>query len=157
MAVSTEELPTQKVTEAGGPPTGKKKKYAGWKRGTEPYFPNEVLFMSQVVLILLAVLFVFAFFFVEVVLPPEEMANPLVTPEHIKPEWYFLAAYRWLKVVPNEQIGIISQIVVLGVALLLPFWDRSGQRNTFKRPALLLLGFAALGLLGGLTAYSALR
>jgi ubiquinol-cytochrome c reductase cytochrome b subunit len=156
VAVRVEEPATPKVREEG-PPTGKKKKYAGWKRGVEPYFPNEVLFMSQVVLVLLAVLFIFAFFFVGVVLPPDEMANPLVTPEHIKPEWYFLAAYRWLKTVPNEQIGIISQIVVLVVALLLPFWDRGRERNTFKRPALLLLGFAALGLLGGLTAFSALK
>ncbi len=156
MAVRTEEAAGPQATGAG-PPTGKKKKYAGWKRGTEPFFPHEVLFMSQVVLILLAVLFVFAFFFVQVVLPPEEVANPLVTPDHIKPEWYFLAAYQWLKAVPNEQIGIISQIVVLGVAMLLPFWDRSRQRNTFKRPALLLLGLAALSLLAGLTAYSALK
>jgi ubiquinol-cytochrome c reductase cytochrome b subunit len=156
VAVRAEEQTTARVrTEE--PVVTKKKKYQNWKRGTEPYFPNEVLFMSQVVLILLVLLFVFAFFFVEVVLPPEEMANPLVTPDHIKPEWYFLAAYQWLKAVPSEQIGIVSQIVVLTVALLLPFWDRSRQRATFKRPALLLLGFAALALLGGLTAYSALK
>ena len=156
MAVRAEEQTTAHV-RAEEPVLTKKKKYLNWKRGVEPYFPNEVLFMSQVVLILLAVLFIFAFFFVGVVLPPEQIANPLVTPEHIKPEWYFLAAYRWLKAIPNEKVGILSQIVVLGVALLLPFWDRGRQRNTFKRPAILLLGFAALGLLGGLTAYSALK
>lgn len=156
MAVRAEEHSTAHA-KTDEPVVTKKKKYQNWKRGTEPFFPHEVLFMSQVVLVLLVLLFVFAFFFVEVVLPPEEMANPLVTPEHIKPEWYFLAAYRWLKMVPNEQIGIISQIVVLTVALLLPFWDRSRQRATFKRPALLLLGFSALALLGALTAYSALK
>ena len=156
MAVRAGEQTTAHVS-IEAPVVIKKKKYQNWKRGVEPYFPNEVLFMAQVVLILLALLFVFAFFFVEVVLPPEEMANPLVTPDHIKPEWYFLAAYQWLKAVPSEQIGIVSQIVVLTVALLLPFWDRSLQRATFKRPALLLLGFAALALLGGLTAYSALK
>ena len=139
------------------PATPKKKKYAGWKRGTEPFFPHEVLFMAQVVMVLLAVLFIMVFFFTEVLLPPDEVANPLVTPEHIKPDWYFLAAYQWLKAVPNEHIGILSQIAVLTVALLLPFWDRSRQRNTLRRPALLLLGLAALALLGGLTAYSALK
>jgi len=139
------------------PGTTKKKKYQGWKRGTEPFFPHEVLFMAQVVMVLLAVLFIMVFFFTEVLLPPDEVANPLVTPEHIKPDWYFLAAYQWLKAVPNEIIGILSQIVVLTVAFLLPFWDRSRQRNTLRRPALLLLGLAALGLLGGLTAYSALK
>jgi ubiquinol-cytochrome c reductase cytochrome b subunit len=156
VAVSTKEPATRKVT-VEGPPTGKKKKYVGWKRGIEPFFPNEVLFMAQVVMILLVVLFIFVFFLTSYLLPPDEVANPLVTPEHIKPEWYFLAAYQWLKTVPNEQIGIMSQIVVLVVAMLLPFWDRSRQRNTFKRPALLLLGLVSLGLLGGLTAYSALK
>ncbi len=140
-----------------GPGFTKKKKYQDWKRGTEPFFPHEVLFMSQVVLVLLAVMFVMVFFFTDVLLPPEEVANPLVTPEHIKPEWYFLAAYQALKMVPREDAGIGLQIVVILVAFLLPFWDRSGERNTFKRPALLLLGLAALGMLGGLTAYSALQ
>ncbi len=139
------------------PSTTKKKKYQGWKRGTEPFFPNEVLFMSQVVLVLLVVLFLMVFFLTGVLLPPEEIANPLVTPEHIKPEWYFLAAYQALKIVPREDAGIGLQIAVILIAFLLPFWDRSKQRNTFKRPALLLLGFGALALLGGLTAYSALR
>lgn len=138
------------------PGTTKKKKYQGWKRGTEPFFPHEVLFMSQVVLVLLVVLFVMVFFFADVLLPPEEMANPLVTPAHIKPDWYFLAAYQTLKIVPREDAGIGLQIVVILIAFLLPFWDRSKERNTFKRPALLLLGFAALSILGGLTAYSAL-
>ena len=144
------------VTEQG-PGITKKKKYQNWKRGTEPFFPHEVLFMSQVVLVLLGVMFVMVFFLTGVLLPPEEVANPLVTPEHIKPEWYFLAAYQALKMVPREDAGIGLQIVVILVAFLLPFWDRSRERNTFKRPALLLVGFAALSLLGGLTAYSALK
>jgi quinol-cytochrome oxidoreductase complex cytochrome b subunit len=41
--------------------------------------------------------------------------------------------------------------------LLLPFWDRGKERNTFKRPVVLLLGVAALGLLTGLTSYAALQ
>ncbi len=137
--------------------TTKKKKYQGWKRGTEPYFPNEVVFMAQVVLVLLAVVFAFVFFLTEWLLPPDEIANPLVTPEHIKPEWYFLASLQELKMVPSESIGLFIQIGVIMVALLLPFWDRGKERNTFKRPVVLLLGVAALGLLTGLTSYAALQ
>jgi ubiquinol-cytochrome c reductase cytochrome b subunit len=155
VAVITEE-PTTKVSSEG-PPTAKKKKYTGWKTGSEPFFPNEVLFMSQVVMALLVVLFIFVFFLTSYLLPPDEIANPLVTPEHIKPEWYFLAAYQALKMVPSEDIGIGIQIAVITVALLLPFWDRSRKRNTFKRPAILILGLTALGLLAGLTTYSALH
>ena len=137
--------------------TTKKKKYQGWKRGTEPYFPNEVVFMAQVVLVLLAVVFAFVFFLTEWLLPPDEIANPLVTPEHIKPEWYFLASLQELKMVPSESIGLFIQIGVIMVALLLPFWDRGKERNTFKRPVILLRGVAALGLLTGLTSYAALQ
>ena len=137
--------------------TTKKKKYQGWKRGTEPFFPHEVVFMAQVVMVLLAVLFVFVFFLTEWLLPPDEIADPLVTPAHIKPEWYFLASFQELKMVPREDIGIYIQIGVIMVALLLPFWDRGKERNTLKRPVVLLLGLAALGLLVGLTSYSALQ
>jgi ubiquinol-cytochrome c reductase cytochrome b subunit len=139
------------------PGTTKKKKYVGWKRGTEPYFPNEVVFMAQVVLVLLVVVFAFVFFLTEWLLPPDEIADPLVTPEHIKPEWYFLASLQELKMVPSESIGLFIQIGVILVALLLPFWDRGKERNTFKRPVILLLGVAALGLLVGLTSYAALQ
>lgn len=135
----------------------KKKKYQGWKRGTVPYFPNEVVFMSQVVLVLLAVVFVFVFFLTEWLLPPDEIADTLVTPDHIKPEWYFLASLQELKMVPSESLGLFIQIGVILVALLLPFWDRGKERNTFKRPVVLLLGLAALGLLTGLTSYAALQ
>ncbi len=137
--------------------TTKKKKYQNWKHGTEPYFPNEVVFMAQVVMVLLAVVFVFVFFLTEWLLPPDEIANPLVTPDHIKPEWYFLASLQELKMVPSESIGLFIQIGVIMVALLLPFWDRGKERNTFKRPVVLLLGVAALGLLTGLTSYAALQ
>ena len=137
--------------------TTKKKKYQGWKHGTDPYFPNEVVFMAQVVLVLLVVVFAFVFFLTEWLLPPDEIADPLVTPEHIKPEWYFLASLQELKMVPSESIGLFIQIGVIMVALLLPFWDRGKERNTFKRPAILLLGVAALGLLVGLTSYAALQ
>ncbi len=135
----------------------KKKKYDGWKRGTEPFFPNEMVFMAQVVMVLLVVLFAFVFFLTEWLLPPDQIADPLVTPEHIKPEWYFLASFQELKIVPSESLGLFIQIGVILVALLLPFWDRGKERNTFKRPGIFLLGIAALGLLVGLTSYAALQ
>jgi len=147
MAVATEERGTMK----------KKRKYEGWRWGSEPFFPNEMVFMAQVVLLLLAVVFIFVFFLTEWLLPPDQIADPLVTPAHIKPEWYFLASFQELKMVPREDIGIYIQIGVILVALLLPFWDRSKKRNTFKRPVILLLGLAALGLLTGLTSYAALQ
>ena len=36
------------------------------------------------------------------------LANPLITPEHIVPEWYFLGLYGILRAIPNKLFGIIS-------------------------------------------------
>jgi ubiquinol-cytochrome c reductase cytochrome b subunit len=48
-------------------------------------------------------------------------ANPLVTPVHIKPEWYFLFAYAILRSIPNKLGGVIAMVFSILVWLLLPF------------------------------------
>lgn len=50
-------------------------------------------------------------------------ANPLVTPEHIKPEWYFYATFRWLKLT-SLQVGVMGTMVFMGLLLFWPFIDR---------------------------------
>lgn len=52
-----------------------------------------------------------------------EPANPLVTPEHIKPEWFFYATFRWLKLT-SFQVGVVGTMVFLGILLFWPFIDR---------------------------------
>ncbi|RMF57915.1 MAG: cytochrome bc complex cytochrome b subunit [Calditrichaeota bacterium] len=52
-----------------------------------------------------------------------EPANPLVTPEHIKPEWYFFAVFRWLKLTSFE-VGVVGTMFFLLVLLVWPFIDR---------------------------------
>ncbi|MFQ5606099.1 MAG: cytochrome bc complex cytochrome b subunit [bacterium] len=52
-----------------------------------------------------------------------EPANPLVTPEHIKPEWFFFAIFRWLKLT-SFQVGVIGTMVFLGILFFWPFIDR---------------------------------
>lgn len=106
----------------------------------EPFWPNEILRMMVVVLCTLAVIMAL------VVLPTvlewagfhglvheDEPANPRVTPEHIKPEWYFLAVYQYLKLmeypqkwfgIDGKMLGVLSQGVLAAPILLLPFWYR---------------------------------
>ena len=48
-------------------------------------------------------------------------ANPLVTPTHIKPEWYFLWAYAILRSIPNKLGGIIAIFSAMLILLTLPF------------------------------------
>jgi len=48
-------------------------------------------------------------------------ANPLITPIHIQPEWYFLFAYAILRSIPNKLGGVISLILSIRILLILPF------------------------------------
>lgn len=48
-------------------------------------------------------------------------ANPLVTPVHIQPEWYFLFAYAILRSIPNKLGGVIALIISIIILIILPF------------------------------------
>ena len=48
-------------------------------------------------------------------------ANPLVTPAHIQPEWYFLFAYAILRSIPNKLGGVIALVLLVAVLIILPF------------------------------------
>nr|UGS80254.1 cytochrome b [Eolachesilla chilensis] len=52
-------------------------------------------------------------------------ANPLVTPVHIQPEWYFLFAYAILRSIPNKLGGVISLVLSIAILLILPFTQKS--------------------------------
>lgn len=49
-------------------------------------------------------------------------ANPLVTPVHIQPEWYFLFAYAILRSIPNKLGGVIALILSIAILAILPFY-----------------------------------
>nr|YP_009227822.1 cytochrome b [Gynaephora aureata]AIC83204.1 cytochrome b [Gynaephora aureata] len=48
-------------------------------------------------------------------------ANPLITPPHIQPEWYFLFAYAILRSIPNKLGGVIALIMSILILIILPF------------------------------------
>lgn len=49
-------------------------------------------------------------------------ANPLVTPIHIQPEWYFLFAYAILRSIPNKLGGVIALVISIAILIILPFY-----------------------------------
>nr|YP_009645845.1 cytochrome b [Myuchelys latisternum]QBX97517.1 cytochrome b [Myuchelys latisternum] len=61
-------------------------------------------------------------------------ANPLTTPPHIKPEWYFLFAYAILRSIPNKLGGVLALFMSILVLLLMPILHLSKQRTTTFRP-----------------------
>lgn len=59
-------------------------------------------------------------------------ANPLVTPPHIQPEWYFLFAYAILRSIPNKLGGVIALILSIAILFILPFTNNFNfQSNQF--------------------------
>lgn len=75
-----------------------------------------------------------------------KQADPLVTPVHIKPEWYFLFVYAILRSIPNKFGGVIALVLSILVLFLLPYLHRSSLKGLIFRP----LGKILFGLLTGI-------
>ncbi|MBI5574838.1 MAG: hypothetical protein HY896_00570 [Deltaproteobacteria bacterium] len=116
------------------------------KYGSEPFFPHHVLRQLIQLVILFAVLILLASLAPGPILPK---ADPFDTPSNVKPEWYFLAAYQFLKV--TEKLSFLGEWapVVLGVLFqglgalavwFLPFWDRSEERHPSRRTRAVRIG-----------------
>nr|YP_010836252.1 cytochrome b [Paradoxopsyllus custodis]YP_011004248.1 cytochrome b [Macrostylophora euteles]WGC90514.1 cytochrome b [Paradoxopsyllus custodis]WPS93597.1 cytochrome b [Macrostylophora euteles] len=58
-------------------------------------------------------------------------ANPLVTPIHIQPEWYFLFAYAILRSIPNKLGGVIALVLSILIIAILPFMNKKMMSNSF--------------------------
>ena len=84
--------------------------------------------------VLLSVLLLLVFFNPNYLGEPDNFidANPMSTPAHIVPEWYFLFAYAILRTVPNKLGGVVGLVCSLLILLVLPFLDRYAYKgNTF--------------------------
>nr|YP_009913603.1 cytochrome b [Monochamus alternatus alternatus]QLM01489.1 cytochrome b [Monochamus alternatus alternatus] len=57
-------------------------------------------------------------------------ANPLVTPVHIQPEWYFLFAYAILRSIPNKLGGVIALVLSIAILYILPFSNKKKMLST---------------------------
>jgi quinol-cytochrome oxidoreductase complex cytochrome b subunit len=83
-----------------------------------------------------------------------EEANPLVTPEHIVPEWYYLPFYAILRAVPDKLLGVVAMFASILVWFILPWLDTSKVRSATYRPIfkqlfwLLMIDFFILGVVG---------
>ena len=62
-------------------------------------------------------------------------ANPLQTPAHIVPEWYFLPFYAMLRAVPNKLFGVMTMFGAIAVLFVVPWLDTSKVRSMRYRPA----------------------
>jgi ubiquinol-cytochrome c reductase cytochrome b subunit len=81
-------------------------------------------------------------------------ANPLQTPQHIVPEWYFLPFYAILRAIPSKLFGVTALVGAIVVLFFVPWLDTSRVRSTSYRPIYrwffwaFVLNCIALGYLG---------
>ena len=108
-----------------------------------PFFPNYLVDELVAWYILLAVLVVLASIFPAGL---EDPANPLQTPQHVKPEWYFLGVYQLLKLIPIKVVGIMLPVVGVGLLVIWPFLDRNPE--VLARRRILAVGGATVVIVG---------
>jgi len=96
-----------------------------------PYFSFKDIFGFSILLIFLTFLTLIAPYILG---DPDNFipANPLVTPPHIQPEWYFLFAYAILRSIPNKLGGVIALVLSIAILFILPFTNNfKFQRTQF--------------------------
>ncbi len=126
--------------------------------GTRRFFPDVLVDDAAVTLGVLTLFFAVLFFAPQLYLPAESFvkADPFVTPRHVKPDWYFLAPFAVLRLIPNELAGIAVQVIAVLGLVLLPFLDRGERRHILRRPLFLAAVVLAVAGYVGLTVYGAL-
>ena len=115
-----------------------------------PFYPDHVtteFYVMVGIMVLAVILGILGMFFP---IGLQDPADPLNTPLHVKPEWYFLFLYQILKVIPpnilgveGTALGVVSVLLALMVAMFWPFFDRkedTSKRATWIRVAVTIAG-----------------
>ncbi|MBC8335011.1 MAG: cytochrome b subunit of the bc complex [Anaerolineales bacterium] len=120
---------------------------------TVPFFPDHITLEAKVALGFGILLFIIGAVALWYPVGLGEPADPMVTPEHAKPEWYFLFLYQMLKFVPKT-FGATAPVVAVFLLMLWPFIDRKpdtthkSERNRLIIAVVLLLLIGALSVWG---------
>ena len=103
---------------------------------TVPFHPYYTMKDGFGVVVFLIVFSVFVFFAPDYMGHPDNYipANPMVTPAHIVPEWYFLPFYAILRAIPDKLGGVLAMFGAIAVLFVLPWLDTSRVRSCTFRP-----------------------
>nr|YP_010704350.1 cytochrome b [Helogale parvula]WCP18711.1 cytochrome b [Helogale parvula] len=101
-----------------------------------PFHPYYTIKDILGLLIMLMMLTILVLFSPDLLGDPDNYtpANPLNTPPHIKPEWYFLFAYAILRSIPNKLGGVLALILSIMILAIMPLLHTSNQRGMTFRP-----------------------
>jgi ubiquinol-cytochrome c reductase cytochrome b subunit len=103
---------------------------------TVPFHPYYTMKDGFGVMVFLIIFAAFVFFAPDYMGHPDNYipANPLVTPAHIVPEWYFLPFYAILRAIPDKLGGVLAMFGAIAVLFILPWLDTSRVRSCTFRP-----------------------
>ncbi len=118
-----------------------------------PFYPYYVIKDLFGIILFLMFYFIFAFFLPNFLGHPDNYipANPLVTPPHIVPEWYFLPFYAILRSIPDKLLGVVALLLAILSLIFLPYFNKNQLRSLSYRPFsrfLVFLCFFNIFLLG---------
>uniref|UniRef100_Q35075 Cytochrome b n=3 Tax=Metatheria TaxID=9263 RepID=CYB_MARLE len=101
-----------------------------------PFHPYYTIKDALGFMLMILVLMTLAMFSPDLLGDPDNFtpANPLNTPPHIKPEWYFLFAYAILRSIPNKLGGVLALLASILVLIIIPLLHMSKQRSLMFRP-----------------------
>nr|ACI41918.1 cytochrome b [Scotophilus nux] len=101
-----------------------------------PFHPYHTIKDTLGLLIMITILLALVMFSPDLLGDPDNYmpANPLNTPPHIKPEWYFLFAYAILRSIPNKLGGVLALVMSILILLIIPLLHTSNQRSMMFRP-----------------------
>ncbi len=129
-------------------------------KDTVPFHPYIVI-KDLFALLLFLIVFAFFVFYAPNILGHADNyieANPMVTPNHIVPEWYLLPFYAILRSVPDKLFGVIAMFASIFVLVILPWLDTSKVRSAIFRPIykqfywILVIDVFVLGYMGAMPA-----
>ena len=115
------------------------------------FFPDHLLSELIIGLVLMVLLTVLATIFPASI---GAKANPLVTPELIKPEWFFYVAFRWLKIFPAT-FAILSTGFIVFIIFVWPFIDAIIRKKTKFKEASVWIGIVGTLTIIALTLWEA--
>lgn len=101
------------------------------EKGAIPFIPNHISTEAALWLVIAGAALYMAGVWPRGLGPP---ANPQVTPEHTRPEWYFLWLYSFMKYVPNKLIGVLLPGIAVAFLYLVPWLERNPHRHPALRP-----------------------
>ncbi len=133
------------------------REYSILKNQGKPFFPYAIAKDSLMACVTLAVIILMAILFGAELGPKADPTTTTYTP---RPEWYFFFLFELLRVVKPPELVFLATVGIptlcLMLLLLLPFFDRSPERNPLRRPIATVAGIATIAAMAYLTVLGAL-